>query len=192
MQDFFTRGRQDGRGQQVGMTQVNQGREDRSFSASKRLRTQESGEFQERRPRRHGGRQPRPQAPVIKGTSAQFAELAGPVTFWVGRCRPELSEERIKEIITKNAESCEVKDFMVESVKCLTKDPNPWTKSFKVSVPARFEEVMSNAMMYLPTWEARPFTPWPGKQMQGHPASQQGLRVEAAATALVAGEAPQT
>ena len=88
---------------------------------------------------------------MIRGTSGEFAELAGPVTFWVGRCRSELDEKRIKEIITKCAESCSVKDFTVEDVKCLTKDPNPWTKSFKVSVPARFESAMLNPKMYLGT-----------------------------------------
>jgi len=206
---FFTRGRQEGRLQQVGMTQVNQGRQDtrqdRSSSAGKRQRTGED-EFQERRPRRSGGRQQRPLAPVIKGTSEEFPELAGPVTFWVGKCRPELDETRIKEIIMHCAESCEVKDFSIESIKCLTKEPNPWTKSFKVSVPAKFEEVMSSPRMYLGSWEARPFTRWPSRKQgyqatqqqgplapkqQGHQApqdpQQQGLLVEAAAAP--AGEA---
>jgi len=109
---------------------------------------------------------------VIKGSSERFAELAGPVTFWLGKCRPELDEARIKEIITECAESCEVNDFVIENVKCLTKEPNPWSKSFKVSVPARFEEAMKNPKMYLPTWEARPFTRWPSRQ-QGPPAPQQ-------------------
>ena len=146
---------------------------------------------------------------MIKGSSEEFAELAGPVTFWLGKCRPELEETRIKEIIMKNAESCNVKDFVVENVKCLTKEQNPWTKSFKLSVPARFEEAMKNPKMYLPTWEARPFTRWPSRQQQqqqGPPAPQQqgplapqppppgpqqeqGLLVEAAA--VPAGEAPQ-
>ena len=137
-------------------------------------------EWEEPRNRRGGGRQQRPRPAVIKGTSDQFAELAGPVHFWVGKCRPDLDEDKIKEIIINCAGSCEVKDFEVESVKCLTKDPNPWSKSFKVSVPVKFEEAMKNPRMYLPTWEARPFTRWPTRP--GHPDTQQtDLRVEAAA-----------
>ena len=183
------------------MTQVSKGRQDtrqdRSSSASKRQRTGQDT-WQEQRPRRSGGRQQRPLAPVIKGTSEEFPELAGPVTFWVGKCRPELDEKRIEEIITQCAETCEVKDFVVESVKCLTKEPNPWTKSFKVSVPARFEEVMSNPKMYLGSWEARPFTRWPRQkgppapQHQGPPAPrQQGILAPKQQGTLAPQQAPQ-
>ena len=172
-QDFFNRGRQEG-GLRVDQGRV---RQDRSSSDGKRRRTGEAGEpqqWQDVLPRRRGGggRQAGAQAQVIKGSSEEFAELAGPVTFWVGKCRPELEEAKIKEIIMKNAESCNVKDFVMENVKCLTKEPNPWTRSFKVSVPARFEEAMKNPKMYLPTWEARPFTRWPTRQQQSHQAPQ--------------------
>ena len=102
------------------------------------------------------------------------------MTFWVGKCRPELTEQRIKEIITKCAESCGVENFLVEDVKCLTRDPNPWTRSFKVSVPARLEAAMHNPKMYPGTWEARPFTKWPSRQQQGgHSASQPVQAVQA-------------
>ena len=158
-------------------------RQDRSSSAGKRQRTNEEGLWQEQRPYSSSGRQQRGnqnkqqnsqnkqqnsqnRLPVIRGTSGQFAELAGPATFWVGKCRPELDESRIKEIITKCAESCSIKDFVVEDVRCLTKEANPWTKSFKVSVPARFESAMLNPQMYLGTWEARPFTRWPSRKQQ--------------------------
>ena len=176
---FYNRERQEGAGK--GRQQL---RQDRSTSASKRQRLDDDQGFEEVRRRRGGGRQQHPRPSVIKGTSDKFAELAGPVHFWVGKCRPELEENRIKEIIMSCAESCEVQDFKIESVKCLTKEPNPWSKSFKVSVPAKFEEAMMNPMMYLPTWEARPFTFWPGRGRQppGHPgAQQQGLQVEVAA-----------
>ena len=176
---FFNRERQEG-GRQVGQGRQPL-RQDRSSSASKRQRLDED-EFQEQRRRRGGGRQQqRPRPAVIKGTSDQFAELAGPVHFWVGKCRPELEEDRIKEIIMSCAESCEVTDFKIESVKCLTKEPNPWSKSYKVTVPARLEEAMKNPRMYLPTWEARPFTMWSGRGRQQPGTQQAGLQVEAAA-----------
>ena len=83
-------------------------------------------------------------AQVVKGSSTEFAELAGPVTWWVGKCRPEVTEDKVKEVLAKLAEKCGVTDFIVESVHCLTKDPNPWSKSFKVCVPARLKELMNN------------------------------------------------
>ena len=178
LQPFLNRGRQQGAGQ---AGPVLQARQDRSSSAGKRQRVDQEGGWQEQRPYRAGRQQRghqqgqhRVQAPVIKGTSGEFSELAGPVTFWVGKCRPELTEQRIKEIITKCAESCGVENFLVEDVKCLTRDPNPWTRSFKVSVPARLEAAMHNPQMYPGTWEARPFTKWPSRQQQDPACPQQG------------------
>ena len=178
---FFNRGRQEG-GLRVEQVQ-GRARQERSSSAEKRKRTGEVGELQQWQEVRHrrsggggsggGGRQLRAQPQVIKGSSEEFAELAGPVTFWVGKCRPEVDEAKINEVIMKCAESCSVENFVIENVKCLTKEPNPWSKSFKVSVPARFEEIMNNPKMYLATWEARPFTRWPSRPQQGPPAPQQ-------------------
>ena len=111
------------------------------------------------------------------------------MTFWVGKCRPELTEQRIKEIITKCAESCGVENFLVEDVKCLTRDPNPWTRSFKVSVPARLEAAMHNPKMYPGTWEARPFTKWPSRQQHVPAGPQQaGLIASDPVQALQADE----
>jgi hypothetical protein len=170
---FFTRGR----GRQEGGLQVGQQRE-RSSSAEKRRRMNEQGQYQEQRSYASAGRKQRarprgPPAPVIKGSSEEFADLAGPVTIWVGKVRPELDEDKVKEVILKCAESCEVGGFIIENVKCLTRDPNPYSKSFKVTVPPRFEEAMVNPKMYLPTWEARTFTRWPSRQPRGPPAPRQ-------------------
>ena len=145
---FLNRGRQDG-GEQAGHGQ--QQRQDRSSSAGKRQRTDEEGGWQVQRPHRSGGRQhgfARPKAQVLKGSSTELADLAGPVTWWVGKCRPEVTEDKVKEVLAKLAEKCGVTDFIVESVLCLTKDPNPWSKSFKVCVPARLKELMNNPQMY--------------------------------------------
>ena len=135
-------------------------RQDRSSSAGKRQRTDEEGGWLEQRPYRSGGRQQRatrPKVQVVKGSSTEFAELAGPVTWWVGKCRPEVTEDKVKEVLTKLANKCGVKDFTVESVQSLTKEPNPWSRSFKVAVPARLQEQMSNPEMYPASWESRAF-----------------------------------
>ena len=164
---FFNRGRKDGR-QQAGQSQ--QLRQERSSSAGKRQRTDDEGGWQEQRPYRSSGRQQRagrPKAQVVKGSSTEFAELAGPVTWWVGKCRPEVTEDKVKEVLTKLANKCGVKDFTVESVHSLTKEPNPWSRSFKVCVPARLEEQMHNPEMYPASWESRAFTQWPSRQERG-------------------------
>ena len=114
----------------------------------------------------------RPKAQVVKGSSTEFAELAGPVTWWVGKCRPEVTEDKVKEVLTKLANKCGVKDFTVESVHSLTKETNPWSRSFKVCVPARLEEQMNNPQMYPASWESRAFTQWPRRQPQGSTGSK--------------------
>ena len=189
--NFFNRGRQDGG---LKLVHGRQPRQDSSSSAGKRQRTDEEGGWQEQRPYRSNGRQQhaaRPKAQVLKGSSTEFAELAGPVTWWVGRCRPEVNEDKVKEVLTKLAEKCGVTDFSVESVHSLTKDPHPWSRSFKVCVPAQLEEQMRNPQMYPASWESRAFTQWPSRQQKGSrgprlqeapraegPQAQEALRVE--------------
>ena len=118
----------------------------------------------------------------MKGSSTEFAELAGPVTWWVGNCRPNTTEEKVKEVLEQLAATkCGATDFSVESVHGLTKDPNPYSRSFKVCVPACLEELMRDPRMYPMSWEYRAFTNWPtsrqqqaprGPQVQGGPGHQ--------------------
>ena len=172
MTTFLSRGRQE---YSVG---AGGRRQDRSSSAGKRQRTNEEGLWQEQRPYSSSGRQQRGnqykqqnsqnRLPVSYKRHIWAVCRAGRASlFRVEKCRPELDESSIKEIITKCAESCFIKDFVVEDVRCLTKEANPWKKSFKVSVPARFESAMLNPQMYLGTWEAWPFTRWPSRKQQG-------------------------
>jgi hypothetical protein len=77
---FLNRSRQEG-SQQAGLKQ--QPRKDHSSSAGKRQRMDEEGGWQEQRPyRSNGGQQraARPKATVVKGSSTEYSELAGPVT----------------------------------------------------------------------------------------------------------------
>ena len=102
MSAFLNRGRQEG-GLQAGSQRP---RQDRSSSAGKRQRTDEAGGFQEQRPYRSSGRQQRAarqKAEVLKGSSTEFAELAGPVTWWVGKCRPDTTEDKVKEVLEQLA-----------------------------------------------------------------------------------------
>jgi hypothetical protein len=168
-QTFHNRWRQEG-SQKV--MQGQQLRQDRSSSAGKRQRTDEEGRWQEQRAYSSKGRQQhaaRPKAQVLKGSSTEYAELAGPVTWWVGKCRPEVTEDKVKEVLLKLAEKCGVTSFVVESVQSLTKEANPWSRSFKVCVPARLEEQMRNPEMYPASWESRAFTQWPSRHQKGPP-----------------------
>ena len=56
---------------------------------------------------------------------------------------------------------------MIENIRSLIKDPNPWSWSYKVSVPAQWKDLMNNPEMYPPEWESRTFTQWPSRQQQG-------------------------
>ena len=33
------------------------------------------------------------------GSSAKYAELAAPVTWWVGKCHPSVTEDMVKNIL---------------------------------------------------------------------------------------------
>ena len=73
----------------------------------------------------------------------------------------------MKEVLQKCAESLAVQNFRVENVHSLTKDQDPWSRSWKVSVPAQFKELMSNPAMYPKGWSHRPFTKGPRRQERG-------------------------
>ena len=127
------------------------------------------GGWQEQRPYSSSGRQQRatrPKAPVVKGNAAKYAQLAAPVTWWVGKCRPDTTEADVKRIMEDLAKDMGAEGFTIEKVHCLTKDPNPWSKSFKVSVPAHLVEHMDKQGLYPPSWESRAFTQWPSRQQQ--------------------------
>ena len=155
---FLNRGMQEG-GLQAG--QGRQQRQDRSSSASNRQRTDEEGAWQDQRAYGSGGRSQQRanwlKAQVVKGSSTEYAELVGPVTWWIGKCRPDVTKEKVKEVLKKLAvDKCGATDFIVESVHILTNDLNPWSRWFKVSVPTRLHERMRDPRMYPLTWESRP------------------------------------
>ena len=98
-------------------------------------------------------------AKVVIGTAdlAEFSDLAGPAEFWVGNTRSTTTKEKVEDVLKLCAEKLGVTDYMVEQVVCLTKEENPRTKSWKVAVPARLKETMTNPAMYPPGWSFRAF-----------------------------------
>ena len=44
--------------------------------------------------------------------------------------------------------------LVIESVHCLTKDPEPRTKCWRVVVPPKFKAIMENSMLYPEGWDS--------------------------------------
>ena len=151
------------------------GRTDRSVSRKRTREGEGAGEWREVTHQR--GRKPRARPKAVTGTAslAEFDDLAGPEQFWIGNTRASTDEDKVKEVLQKCAESLKVESFTIENVFCLTKDTNPQTKSWKVSVPARFKELMGNPGMYPRGWSHRVF--------HSGPRRQEGASAQAAAAA---------
>ena len=138
-------------------------RPDRSGSR-KRQREGEGGEWREVTHQR--GRKPRARPKAVTGTAtlAEFDDLAGPEQFWIGNTRASTDEAKVKEVLEKCAKILSIDSFSVENVHGLTKEDNPRTRSWKVTVPARFKEVMSDPAMYPKGWSHRAFHQGPRRQ----------------------------
>ena len=91
-----------------------------------------------------------------------LGELTGPVHYWIGNTHPSTNIEMVEKVLTKCAESLEVENFGIEDVLCLTKDDNPRSRSWRVTVPARLKEAMENPAMYARGWSHRVFNFRPG------------------------------
>ena len=85
-----------------------------------------------------------------------------------------LWSEQVEEVLGICAEKISVTDFTVEQVVCLTREENPRTKSWKVSVPMKHKAVMVNPAMYPPGWSFRVFHPGP-RRMEGGARPSQGV-----------------
>ena len=84
----------------------------------------------------------------------------------------------MKEVLEKCAQSLSIDSFSVENVHGLTKEDNPRTRSWKVTVPARFKEVMSDPAMYPKGWSHRAFHQGPRRQ-EGATARSAAVNAEA-------------
>ena len=163
-------------------------RSDRSTS-NKRLREGEgAGEWREVTHQR--GRKPRARPKAVSGTASlsEFNDLAGPEQFWIGNTRSSTDQAKMVEVLEKCAQNLGAEGFTVEDAYCLTKEDNPRTKSWKVSVPARFKELMANPAMYPQGWSHRPFQPGfrrqegaAGRAADGRPAAERTAAVRTTA-----------
>ena len=117
-------------------------------------------------------RKPKPK--VVAGTAdlPGLGELAGPVHYWIGNTHPSTNIEMVEKVLTKCAESLEVENFGIEDVLCLTKDDNPRSRSWRVTVPARLKEAMENPAMYARGWSHRVFNFRPGPRKPKDPGAR--------------------
>ena len=79
--------------------------------------------------------------------------------YYIGNTPGRATEEVIKKVLEK----CAVPlldgkgPLIIEGVHCLTKDPGPRTKCWRVVVPPEFKDVMENSQLYPEAWRFREF-----------------------------------
>ena len=103
---------------------------------------------------------------VAAGTAKlpDFEDFAGPATFWIGNTHPKTSKENVEHVLKKCAEEKGIQNFKVDDVFCLTKDAEPRTKTWKVTVPGRLKDLMEDSAMYPAGWSHRTFSFRPERQ----------------------------
>ena len=103
------------------------------------------------------------------GTSQiDFSEIgaaahAGPIHFYIGNTNAKTEKESLREILIKSAENINKNiKFDVGPIEILTKDDNPRSKCWKVTVPHHCREMMENPAMFPPGWRTRRFYDYSG------------------------------
>jgi hypothetical protein len=87
-----------------------------------------------------------------------LAAEAGPVEIYISNTANTSDEESIKKVLETTASKIEdTEGFTVIKAELLTKDINPRTKCWKVSVPYKFRELMENDELYPAGWRYRKF-----------------------------------
>jgi hypothetical protein len=123
-----------------------------------------------------------------------LAAEAGPVEIYVSNTANTTEKESIMKVLETTASKIEdTAGFKVINAELLTKDLNPRTKCWKVTVPYKFRDLMENDELYPAGWRYRKFfasrnfrkLPEGGRRQGG----QQGLAVTAGAGAAEASRA---
>ena len=131
------------------------GKVERSLSRKRQRTGSGEGDFVPVNHQRRG-RKERPKVSTGTSSLAELADLAGPAEFWIGNTRADTTKEQVLEKLMRSAEELST-TLKVEQVVCLTKEVNPRTRSWKVSVVASSKELMANPVLYPVGWTFRPF-----------------------------------
>ena len=166
------------RAEKVGRVSSGRGKVVRSVSRKRQRTGSDEDEFQVVNHQRTKNRE-RPKVSTGTSSLAELADLAGPAEFWIGNTRADTTKEQVVEKLMRSAEELS-SPLKVEQVVCLTKEVNPRTKSWKVSVVASSKELMANPVLYPVGWTFRPFHMGP-RRPQTTQASQGSSPVREAA-----------
>ena len=100
----------------------------------------------------------KPRKKLVGNSSVNLEEigegaLAGPVEVYISNTNNKSDSDTIKKVL----ETCAAKidqnnGFKVIKVEPLTKDPNPRTRCWKVTVPFKFKDLMDNNELYPSGW----------------------------------------
>ena len=152
--------------------------------SQKRLRTEE--QQQKARPREEES----PWVKVVKkprktamGKSSVNLEAlgaaaeAGPVEIYITNTSNTTEEDDIKKVLETTAAEIDASaNFKVTKAECLTKDNNPRTKCWKVTIPFKFKEFMEKEELYPAGWRYRKF--FAARNMRNKPAPGGARRQE--------------
>ena len=89
-------------------------------------------------------------------------DLAGPISYWIGGTKPEVTEEKVQEVLTKIAHKKNIENFSILQVKSLNKSFDEdgeeiqyMTKSWKVMVPYKCKQAMESTSIIPKGWKFR-------------------------------------
>ena len=121
-----------------------------------RVEEQEAGPREEESPWVKVVKKPRKTA--VGKSSVDLAAEAGPVEIYISNTANTTEKESIMKVLETTASKLEgTEGFKVINAEILTKDPNPRTKCWKVSVPYKFKDLMENDELYPAGWRYRKF-----------------------------------
>ena len=83
---------------------------------------------------------------------------AGPIEMYISNTSNKSDNDAIKKALETSAANIDISiNFKVTKVELLTKEANPRTKCYKVTVPFKHRELMENDQLYPAGWRYRKF-----------------------------------
>ena len=101
--------------------------------------------------------------PAAAGASKVVVEDVGDLQpslqYYLGNTPGRADEQVIRKVLERCAVPLlqDKEPLIIESIHCLTKDPEPRTRCWRVVMPHRFKEVMENNLLYPEGWKYREF-----------------------------------
>ena len=112
---------------------------------------------------RRQGRPKHQNRPAAAGASKVVVDDVGDLhpslQYYLGNTPGKANEDVIKKVLERCAVPIlqEEGPLVIESIQCLTKDPDPRTRCWRVVVPHKFKDIMENSLLYPEGWKYREF-----------------------------------